>query len=225
MPTCTPLRSARETGLTHPTLNAIFRGISDRKKKALFANPEGFASLFISEINNTLADHIAERIQFEVTPAPTEWGWDLEDLFPAEKEFPQRELVQTSEAGLYDKIQYDSEVEQRFVVHRLNQDDQVLFYFKFPPSFKVDFPRLIGNYNPDWGIVRYKGGKILLELIRETKCREELAGLQFPGEARKICCARKHFQSVGIDYREVSDETPDWWKTADEVPSQGGLTL
>ena len=216
-------RAAKETGLTRPTLNEIFRQISDRKKKTIFTNPEGFASLFITEINNALADHIAERIQFEVTPAPTDWGYDLDDLFPEEKEFPQRELVEASPAGLYDQIQYDSEVEQRFVVHRLNEDNQVLFYFKFPPSFKIDFPRVIGNYNPDWGIARYRDGKILLELVRETKGHEELEGLQFPNEARKIHCAQKHFQSVGIDYRVISDQTADWWVSSDEIPTQIGL--
>ena len=218
-------RAARETGLTRPTLNEIFRQISDRKKKALFANPEGFAGLFITEINNTLADHIAERIEFEVTPATIEWGWDLDDLFPSEKEFPQRELAMASEAGLYDQIQYDSEIEQRFVIHRLNEDDQVLFYFKFPPAFKIDFPRVIGDYNPDWGIARYKDGKILLELVRETKGREELADLQFPHEARKIRCATKHFEAIGIDYRVVSDETVDWWISAKETPNQERLSL
>jgi len=131
--------------------------------------------------------------------------------------------VEACPAGLYDQVQYDSEVEQRFVIHRLNQDDQVLFYFKFPPAFKIDFPRVIGDYNPDWGIARYKDGKILLELVRETKGREELQGLQFPHEARKIRCAQKHFRSVGIDYRVVSDETADWWKPAEEIESQGIL--
>jgi type III restriction enzyme len=209
-------RAAKETGLTRPTLNEIFRQIGDRKKKTIFTNPEGFASLFITEINSALADHIAERIEFEITSAPIEWGYDLDDLFPAEKEFPQRELVEASPAGLYNQIQYDSEVEQRFVVQRLNEDDQVLFYFKFPPAFKIDFPKVIGNYNPDWGIARYKDGKILLELVRETKGGEELEGLQYPNEARKIHCAQKHFHSVGIDYRVVSDETADWWKPRDD---------
>ena len=111
------------------------------------------------------------------------------------------------------------------MIHRLNEDEQVLFYFKFPPSFKIDFPRVIGNYNPDWGIARYRDGKILLELVRETKGHEELAGLQFPGEKRKILCAQKHFRSVGVDYRVVSDETPDWWKPTDEVPIQDRIKL
>jgi type III restriction enzyme len=216
-------RAAKETGLTRPTLNEIFRRLSDRKKSSIFSNPEGFAGLFISEIHNALADHIAERIEFVINPAPLEWGKDLEDLFPPEKEFPQKELVTASAAGLYDQVQVDSEVEQRFVLHHLNDDDQVVFYFKFPPAFKIDFPRIIGNYNPDWGIARYRDGKILLELVRETKGKEELEGLQFPNEARKIHCAQKHFQAVGIDYRVVSDQSADWWLPAAETPDQAKL--
>ena len=206
-------RAARETGLTRPTLNAIFRRLNDRKKQALLANPEGFAGLFIGEILNALADHVAERIKFLVTAAPTEWGYDLDDLFPPEREFPQRELVPASQAGLYDQVQVDSEVEERFVRYRLNDDDEVVFYFKFPPTFRIDFPRIIGNYNPDWGIARYgPDRRIILELVRETKGTTELDALQFPHEKRKITCAKKHFATIGVDFRVVSDQTVDWWQ-------------
>lgn len=204
-------RAAKETGLTRPTLNEIFRRLGDKRKEAIFFNPEGFAGLFISEVNDALADHIAERIEFQVTPAPTYWGHAIEDVFPPEKEYPQRELLGGSKASLYDKVQYDSEVEERFVLERLNQDDQIVFYFKFPPAFKLGFPRVLGDYNPDWGIARYTDGKILLELVRETKGSVELGGLRFPHEKRKIECARKLFQSIGMDYRVVTDQTADWW--------------
>lgn len=204
-------RAAKETGLTRPTLNEIFRRLTKRKKVAVFANPEGFAGQFITEIRNALADHIAENITFVISPASTIWDEDLEDLFPPEKEFPQKELVTASPASLYDQVQVDSEVEERFVRHRLNEDEQVLFYFKFPPRFKLEFPRIIGNYNPDWGIARYHYGDVLLELVRETKGKEELEGLQFPHEKRKIECAQKAFSVLGINYRVVSDQTPDWW--------------
>ena len=67
-------------------------------------------------------------------------------------------------------MQVDSQVEVLFVEHRLKFDTKVLFYFKFPPAFKVHFPRVIGNYNPDCGIVRYdETGRVILHLIRETK--------------------------------------------------------
>lgn len=217
-------RAAKETGLTRPTINQIFKGLSERKKATIFDNPEGFAGLFITEINNALADHIAERIQFSITPAPTNWGYDLDDMFPAEKDFPQKELIPASTAGLYDQIQVDSDVETRFVERYLNEDDQVVFYFKFPPAFKIDFPRVIGNYNPDWGIARYSGPdkKIILELVRETKGTQEIKNLQFPHEKRKIACAKKLFDTLGIDYRVVVDQA-DWWKTGDSIPEQDSL--
>ena len=205
-------RAAKATGLTRPTINAIFRSLPDYRKQAIFSNPEGFASLFITEIQNGLCDHIAERIEFEATVAPLQWGHDLDDMFPAVKEYPQRELVAGSKASLYDQTQVDSEVEQRFVLQRLNEDDQVVFYFKFPPTFKIDLPRVIGNYNPDWGIARWReDGKMVIELVRETKGSEDSAALRFPHEQRKIQCAARHFKAIGLDYRVISDATAEWW--------------
>lgn len=207
-------RAAKATGLTRPTINAIFSSLPEHRKQTIFSNPEGFSSLFITEIQNGLCDHVAQRIEFEATAAPLNWGHDLEDLFPSFKEYPQRELVAGSKASLYDQTQVDSEVEQRFVLHRLNEDDQVVFYFKFPPTFKIDLPRVIGNYNPDWGIARWReDGKMVIELVRETKGSEDTATLRFPHEQRKIQCAAKHFAAIGLDYRVISDATPEWWQS------------
>lgn len=219
-------RAAQATGLTRPTLLEILRRLSDRRKEALFLNPEGFANLFITEVSSALADHIAERIRFEVHPVDAgNWGYDLEDLFPPEKSFPQKELIAASPAGLYDQVQVDSDVEKHFVEQRLNKDDEVVFYFKFPASFRFDFPRVIGNYNPDWGIARYrsKEDRLILELVRETKGREEIERLQFGHEKRKIECAKKLFEALGVDYRVVTDQTADWWKPSAEVEVQGEL--
>lgn len=206
-------RAAKETGLTRPTLNEIFRRLSEKRKEAIFFNPEGFASLFIGEINNALKDHIAARIEFAIDyNATKKWALEIDDAFPAEKEFPQKELVEGSQASLYDQVQIDSDVEERFIKLRLNDDDKVLFYFKFPPTFKIDFPRIIGDYNPDWGIARFKDGKILLELVRETKGGTDIDKLRFSHEARKIRCAQKAFTALGVDYRVVTDTTADWWE-------------
>ncbi len=207
-------RAAKETGLTRPTLNEIFRRLSEKRKEAIFTNPEGFAGLFIGEIQNALKDHIAERIEFSIdADATKKWAMDIEDAFPPEKEYPQKELVEGSQASLYNQMQIDSDVEERFVKLKLNEDEKVLFYFKFPPSFKIDFPRIIGDYNPDWGIARYKDGKVLLELVRETKGGTNIDLLRFPHEARKIHCAQKAFTTLGVDYRVVTDDTADWWES------------
>lgn len=213
-------RAARETGLTRPTLVRIFQSLNARRKAAIFDNPEGFAGLFITEISNALADHIAERIRFTVQPAGEEWGYDLDDLFPPEKAFPQKELIPGSAASLYNLVQIDSDIERGFVEQRLNPDEDVVFYFKFPPRFKFDFPRVIGNYNPDWGIARYladdHGGRVVVELIRETKGQLDPNKLQFAHETRKVKCAKKLFAALGVDYRIVTDKVADWWEQGEE---------
>jgi type III restriction enzyme len=120
--------------------------------------------------------------------------------------------VDADARGLYDRVQTDSEVERNFL-ERLKSDPKVVLYFKFPPNFKVRLPRLIGNYNPDWGIVRRANdGKLLLHLVRETKGTEDLGRLQFPHEKRKINAAHGYFAALGVDYRPITDQTIDWWK-------------
>lgn len=210
-------RAARETGLTRPTVNAIFRGLSERTKTRLLENPEGFANVFITTVREALADHIADRIEFDVLPDPA--GIDLEALFPSKRSFPQKELIEAGVTGLYDFVQQDSDIEVRFVNDRLRRDERILFYFKFPPAFRVPLPRMIGSYNPDWGIVRRSDdGRVTLELVRETKGSPDTAKLQFPHEARKITSAEKHFAALGIDYRHITPDTLDWYQPAPDKP-------
>jgi len=206
-------RTARETDLTRPTINTIFRRMRADKKEALLKNPEGFAGVFISEIRNTLADHIVERLEFVVAAASG--ATTLEELFPPTVRFPQRELVEAGASGLYDEVQIDSDVEERFVRQRLSTDANVIAFFKFPAKFKIRFPKIIGNYNPDWGILRRSDdGHITLELVRETKGTAELERLQFPHERRKIRAAERHFEAIGVDYRVITDECKTWWMPA-----------
>jgi len=214
-------RVAKESGLTRSTVNQIFKHLKDSQKQSIFANPEGFTSMFLTEVRNALASHVAERIQFILEPAPTHWGHDIEDLFPPHKDFPQKELVASPSVGLYDQVQVDSDVEKRFVENRLKRDEQVIFYFKFPPSFKIALPKVIGGYNPDWGIARlFPEEKVTLELVRETKGTTDIDKLQFPSEKRKLVCAMKFFQAIGLDYRTIDDTIPDWWKPSAELPAQ-----
>ena len=75
------------------------------------------------------------------------------------------------------------------------------FYFKLPDWFKISTP--IGNYNPDWGIVRENGKR--LYLIRETKSVTDLnlaSGGHLRGsEEDKIICGKRHFDAlVEVDY-------------------------
>src|SRR5260370_29872381 len=106
-------RAAHETGLTRSSVNVIFKRLSDAKKQMLFKNPEGFAGIFINTISNMQADHIAERIEFTLEDGIN--PVDLEELFPPKKPFPQRELIEAGDKGIYDQVQVDSQVEVQFV--------------------------------------------------------------------------------------------------------------
>jgi type III restriction enzyme len=209
-------RTSKAIGLTRPTIVSIFKSISDTKRAKIFTNPEGFASVFIKEIRECLATHVADKIGYFFTNELIQYN--LETVFPKEKDFPQRELIPGSSHSLYDQIQTDSDVERNFVLYRVQEDDKngnVLCYFKFPANFKIRIPKIIGNYNPDWGIVRIgPNGTGKVQLVRETKGSMNPNLLQFPGEKRKIDCASKHFAAIGIDYRQVTDKVVDYWRPA-----------
>lgn len=206
-------RTIKETQLTRPTILKIFSGMREEKKKYIFKNPESFSAIFITTILNQLANHVAQRIEYSL-----EKGLEVyegEKIFPKTKKYPQKELIEATANSLYDVIQVDSDVERRFVENRLKIDDvdgNIIAYFKFPNSFKIHMPKIIGNYVPDWGVIRKdESGKYKLQLVRETKGTMNPNLLQFPSEKRKIDCAKKHFKTIEIDYRQIDDKISNWW--------------
>lgn len=212
-------RAAAETDLTRATLIRIFGDLPDSVKEKLLANPEGWTNTFISTLRNVLADHVADRIKYH---GGHEVFSDPADLFAPEVKQPQRELVDDETGkGLYDRVQIDSDVERAFVQRTIHDDgENVAVYFKFPPKFKLGLPRVIGNYNPDWAIVRLGEGQTRIELVRETKGTTDESALRFESEKRKIRAARRYFEALGIDYRVVTGETGKYWESeGSKVPS------
>ncbi|MBN1423216.1 hypothetical protein JXA88_01555 [Candidatus Fermentibacteria bacterium] len=210
-------RASRDTGITRPTVNAIFKGMRNDKKRLIFENPEGFATVFIGELRNALADHITERIEFVVDAGVGRF--DRDELFPQVCEHPQRELIEAGEHGLYDLVQKDSEVEQHYVDAIRHEGDSIVFYFKFPPKFKIDLPRLIGDYNPDWGIARIhrNGDMEVRTFVHETKGTTQIGKLRFPHEKRKVRCAEKYFATIGVNYQTIDpSHVGAWWATSAE---------
>lgn len=206
-------RTAKETQLTRPTILQIFKGMREEKKRNIFKNPESFSAIFITTIQNQLADHIASKIEYNLEKGLEEY--EDEKIFPKTKKYPQKELIEGTKNSLYDVIQYDSEVEYRFVENKLKKDDEegnIIAYFKFPNSFKIHMSKIIGNYVPDWGIIRKDStGKYKLQLVRETKGTMIENLLQYPSEKRKIMCAKKHFKTIEVDYKQIDDRVPNWW--------------
>jgi type III restriction enzyme len=203
-------RAEEATHLKKMTLVNIFKGLKEEVKEKIFKNPEGFSTIFISSIKEILADHIAKNVQYTLTNEL--YDYNVELIFPESRKFPQKELVDGGVNSLYDQIQIDSDIERAFVEYKLNTDDRVVCYFKFPNQFKIMLPKIIGNYNPDWGIIRLdEEKKLKLELVRETKGNINPKLLQFPNEKRKIDCATKHFNQTGVDYKHIKGDEIKWW--------------
>ena len=106
-------------------------------------------------------------------------------------------------------------MEQHYVEAIRKEGDAIVFYFKFPPGFKVDLPTLLGNYNPDWGVARIdRSGQVQVRtFVHETKGTKDLAKLQFPNERRKIKCAEKYFAAIGVNYLTIDPKKAGgWWE-------------
>jgi type III restriction enzyme len=217
-------RAAKQTGLTRPTVNRIFRGMQPDKRRAILDNPEGFANVFIAELRNALADHVTQRLEFVVEEG--DMGYDLGELFPPKKQYPQKEVIEAGSTCLYDLVQKDSEVEQQYVDEIKAEKDAILFYFKFPTGFSVKLPDLIGNYIPDWGVARlhHNGAVQVHAFVHETKGSTEVQKLQFPHEKRKIRCAEKYFAAIGINYWPIDPQrVGGWWELSPHRQQQLGL--
>lgn len=210
--------AAKEVSLTRKTVLAIFKGLKQEKIDEFMKNPNGFTGQFIAVLKEVVANHIACNIEY--TKSDGSINNDVDALFPVREDYPVTELVDAKEdRAIYEKIQVDSDVERHFV-GVLNDSTAktggVELYFKFPPKYKINLPHLIGNYNPDWAIVRRDEGGIQMELVRETKGTDDLTHLWHSNEARKIICAQKHFNAVGLDYRFIDGNKPStrslkWW--------------
>lgn len=210
-------RVSAATNLTRPTVNRIFKGLKEEVKKKLFLNPEGFATVFGDTITAVLADHVADNIEYTIIKDDN--SVSLDEMFPVRKTYPQKEVIPGGDKSLYDLIQWDSDKEKRFVQVILEGDkENIVFFLKFPPNFKVPIPKIINNYNPDWGLLREYEKKKTVELVRETKGNTDPSKLQFANEGRKIACAKKYFKKLGVDYKVINPDdanATDYWLLAD----------
>lgn len=203
-------RAAQASSLKKLTVLEIYKGLKEEVKGKIFKNPEGFTAIFIEKIKNALADHIADKIEYRLSEEVMEY--DKEELFPESRKFPQKELIDGADWSLYDQVQIDSDIEKRFVEYKLNEDEKIICFFKFPNKFKINIPKIIGNYNPDWGVIRLsEDGTFKMELVRETKGHTNPNLLQFPNEKRKIDCATKHFKLAEIDYKQIKGDEVKWY--------------
>ena len=198
-----------KTGLTRRTVFDILKA-SGRLNDAA-NNPQRFIDLAVEKINRCLHALMSEGIVYELTDNEQYRQELLRNLQKMENEgeefyFDDKTTftVQNGQKTIAENyIPLDSETEQKFAADCENYEN-VSLYFKLPRWFKIPTP--LGNYNPDWAVVKQNGekayfvaetkntGQGIQNGVDESRLRED--------EQLKIQCARACFEKVQeVEYR------------------------
>ncbi|MBM7051028.1 DEAD/DEAH box helicase family protein [Rothia sp. ZJ1223] len=193
------------TSLTRKTIIDILVG-SGRLGEFL-GNPNDFTKMVTDCIETELAHILVEGIQYEPIGGSIYELRELQADGLEEKDrfIDQLYKVTNKDKTDFDYVIFDSAVERQFAEYLDNKEDIKLF-MKLPDKFRIPTP--VGEYNPDWAIVKVEDGTEHLYLIRETKSSRDPMKRR-PTENAKINSAIKHFQAIGINY-EVS--APERWE-------------
>lgn len=188
-------RISRETGITKSSIVKILSKVSNLD--LIFKNYEEYVRSLILIIENCKNDMVVnEGLRY----LPIKDAWKVE-LFEDFKGYKSNMLdVTGSDKTVYDYILFDSEGERKFA-ENLEQDTTIKLFAKLPSWFVINTP--LGEYNPDWAIVKDDGDGKKLYLVRETKFVEDLNNLR-PSEEKKIHCGKKHFKAIGLEDFKVA---------------------
>lgn len=182
---------AEDTNLTKETIAKTL--LEADVSKQILSNPEVFVTQARGIFKRTKENHVIENIEYEET------GKSHPKAIVDEVKTYEEKTVPV-ENSVYEEIIWDSKGERDFA-KRLDKKDEVLLFVKLPSGYKIPTPT--GNYNPDWAIVYQEKdlqGDVQSEevyLVRETKFLDE--GEQRASETKKIKCAKKHYQVIGVD--------------------------
>ena len=186
----------KQTQLTRSTILQILE--QSQRLQDVFTNPQFFLEMTTKRIKEVLNEFIVNGIKYEkigdkIYEMRTFHSTQIDAYFD-KNSFK----VQKQDKTIYDEwIPLDSQPEYQFAKDCESRDD-IGFYFKLPYWFIIKTP--IGNYNPDWALI--KKNETTIYFIAETKSEnQELR----PSEATKIKCGVAHFKEFkDIKYRQVS---------------------
>ena len=185
-----------ETKLTRSTVAEILMKAGN--VQTFLNNPERFCFEAIRIIKERLMIDYVEQISYELVAE----SYKTEQF---ENMSSYKDSITKVDHSIYDAIVHDSDVERRFALS-LDGDERIKLFVKLPGWFKVETP--VGSYNPDWAIVTVKrdlkgnesGEKVYF--VIETK--GDINNLR-PSEKAKIESAKKHFETIEVNYREVDN--------------------
>ena len=199
------LQLQEATSLTRKTLIDIL--IQSGRLHEFIHNPNEFMQMVKSNIVSTLAASVIDGVQYERIEGSVYELRELQEdgLEERERFIDQMYKVRNEQKTDFDYVVYDSNVELHFA-ELLDSREDIKLFMKLPAKFKVPTP--VGDYNPDWAIVKQEDGRDKIYMIRETKSTSQ-EGLLRPTEAAKVKCGKKHFAAIGIGDYKIS--SPDSW--------------
>ena len=191
------------TSLTRKTLVDIL--IASKKLEEFISNPNDFISMVKRNLQNVLEAAVVEGLQYEKI------GGYIYELRELQKDgMEERDLfidrlyeVKHKQKTDFDLIQIDSDgvdAPERQFAELLDSREDVKLFMKLPDKFKIVTP--VGNYNPDWAIIKQVDGKDQIYMIRETKSTLDESKRR-PNENAKIKAAKKHFDAIGFHANSV----------------------
>ena len=195
------------TSLTRKTLVDIL--IQSGKLAEFIANPNDFIAQATHILKAELARIVVEGIQYEKIDGSI---YELRELQADSEEEKERFLDQMVKISNwqqktdFDYVVYDSDVEERFA-RQLDSREDIKLFLKLPVRFKVPTP--VGDYNPDWAILKHADGEDRIYMIRETKSTHD-RNKRRPSENAKIDAATEHFKAIGVGYEVTVPPPPGW---------------
>jgi type III restriction enzyme len=193
------------TSLTRKTIIDIL--IGSNRLREFIGNPNDFIAMAKHALQSELAKIVVEGIQYEKIAG---YIYELRELQRDGAEEKERFLdqlyqVQNEQKTDFDYVVFDSDVERQFA-ELLDGREDIKLFMKLPPKFRIPTP--VGDYNPDWAIIKQEDGQDRIYMIRETKGTLDDSKLR-PSELAKIRSAKKHFAAIGIN--DYSRSTPEAW--------------
>ncbi|MCK4464239.1 MAG: DEAD/DEAH box helicase, partial [Bacteroidales bacterium] len=181
------------TELTRSTIFEILKR-SGRISEVLI-NPQLFLDNTVIAIKDVLMDLMIEGIKYEKI-GKKEYEMRLFDDYEIHVNDLTFKINKQNKTIYSNLVPLESNVEYDFAKECESRND-IEFYFKLPFWFKIKTP--IGNYNPDWALI--KKNEKTVYFVAETKS----AGQELKtSEKRKIKCGYAHFNEFeDVKYRQV----------------------
>lgn len=194
------------TSLTRRTLVDIVKG--SNRLAEFIGNPNDFTAMVLRCIKGELAKLLIDGIQYETLDGSVYELRELQadGLEERERFFDRMVEIHNTQKTDFDHVVYDSEVEREFA-EMLDSRADIKLFMKLPAKFKVPTP--VGDYNPDWAIIRQVDGENRIYMIRETKSTHDRSKRR-PSENAKIDAAIEHFKAIGIGYDVAVPPPPTW---------------